>query len=246
MAATITVEEERGTYVRSPHRHNGYYAGDFSGLDLTVPFRATTYSPEVYADVPMDDSTRVALGWRHDSNGGDASYSVDVNRVFARVEKSFDLGGDWRFDVAPMAWFYVGRAGTVTDVRDYYGYTSLTAAILQKDGIKLSLTGRGNFDTGRGAAEAFLSYPLVRIGGVVEDLLAFQHGAAARRQVLAVGRDVDVPAGHLLRRGRLAQAILVGMHGACRQCGGRRQRPRQAAQQAGQAEDGAIVKRTHW
>ena len=44
MAATITVEEERGTYVRSPHRHNGYYAGDFSNLDLTVPFRATTYA----------------------------------------------------------------------------------------------------------------------------------------------------------------------------------------------------------
>lgn len=43
MSASITVEEERGTYVRSPHRHNGYYAGDFSRIDLTVPFRATTY-----------------------------------------------------------------------------------------------------------------------------------------------------------------------------------------------------------
>lgn len=43
MAASITVEEERGTYRRSPHAHNGYYAGDFSRLDLRVPFRATSH-----------------------------------------------------------------------------------------------------------------------------------------------------------------------------------------------------------
>jgi hypothetical protein len=31
MAASITVEEETGTYVPTwRHRHNGYYAGDFS------------------------------------------------------------------------------------------------------------------------------------------------------------------------------------------------------------------------
>ena len=43
MAASITIEEERGTYVRSPHHpHNGYYAGDFSRLDLGAPFRAAT------------------------------------------------------------------------------------------------------------------------------------------------------------------------------------------------------------
>jgi hypothetical protein len=36
MAASILIEEERGTYTRSPHPHNGYYAGDFR----------TTRSPE--------------------------------------------------------------------------------------------------------------------------------------------------------------------------------------------------------
>jgi hypothetical protein len=29
MAASIAIEEERGTYTRSLHPHNGYYAGDF-------------------------------------------------------------------------------------------------------------------------------------------------------------------------------------------------------------------------
>jgi hypothetical protein len=33
MAASIVIEEERGTYDRTLHPHNGYYAGDFR----TVP-----------------------------------------------------------------------------------------------------------------------------------------------------------------------------------------------------------------
>lgn len=129
------------------------------------PFRSTTYSPELYADVPLDETTRVAIGWRHDSNGRGELDSVDINRIFARAEKTFDLGGDWRLDVAPQAWFYVGHSGSFHDMPDYYGYTSLSAAIQKKDGLKLSLTGRGNFETGRGAAELFASYPLAPIGG---------------------------------------------------------------------------------
>ncbi len=131
------------------------------------PFRSTNYSPEIYADVPVDDTTRVAIGYRHDSNGRGVVDSIDVNRVYLRAEKSFDLGGDWRFDVAPQAWFYVGNTGTAPTLRDYMGYTSLTASIGQQDGIKLAVTGRGNFQTRRGSAELFVSYPLARIAGGV-------------------------------------------------------------------------------
>ena len=129
------------------------------------PFNSTIYSPEIYADSALDDTTRVAIGWRHDSNGRGDPESVDLNRIFARVEKQFDLGGDWRLDVAPMAWFYVGPKRAAQDVPDYYGYTSLSASIQQKDGFKLSLTGRGNVETGKGSAELFASYPLARLGG---------------------------------------------------------------------------------
>ncbi|NIJ22133.1 hypothetical protein FHS95_003844 [Sphingomonas naasensis] len=131
------------------------------------PFRSTNYTPEVYADVPVDETTKVALGWRHDSNGRGALDSVDLNRLFGRVEKSFDLGGDWHLDVAPQAWFYVGKLGVAPDVKDYFGYTALTAAIRQKDGLKIAITGRGNFETRRGGAELFASYPLAPIGGGV-------------------------------------------------------------------------------
>lgn len=127
------------------------------------PFRSTNYSLEVYADIPVDETTRVAIGYRHDSNGRGELDSVDLNRVYLRAEKSFDLGGDWRLDVAPQAWFYVGKLGTAPDVKDYFGYTSLTASLGQRDGLKLSLTGRGNFETRKGGAELFVSYPLARI-----------------------------------------------------------------------------------
>jgi hypothetical protein len=128
------------------------------------PFNSTIYSPEVYADSALDDTTRVAIGWRHDSNGRGDPDSIDLNRIFARVEKQFDLGNDWRLDVAPMAWFYVGSSGAARDVPDYYGYTSLTAAIQHRDRLKLSLTARGNVETAKGSAELFASYPLARIG----------------------------------------------------------------------------------
>lgn len=129
------------------------------------PFRSTNYAPEIYADLPIDPTTTLALGYRHDSNGRGAVGSVDANRIFARVEKSFDLGDDWRLDVAPQAWLYVGKRVSTADLRDYWGYSSLTAAIAQKDGIKIAVSGRGSFDTGRGSAELFVSYPLARLGG---------------------------------------------------------------------------------
>ena len=142
----------------------GYTQTMFWALDRpSGPFRSTNYSPEVYADIPFDETTRVALGWRHDSNGRGDLDSVDLNRIFLRAEKSFDLGGDWRLDIAPQAWFYVGRLGVAPDVKDYFGYTSLTAAIGQQDGLKLAVTGRGNFETGKGAAELFVSYPIARV-----------------------------------------------------------------------------------
>lgn len=128
------------------------------------PFRATTYSPEAFFDVPVADRLRLAVGYRHDSNGEGDPTSIDVNRLFVRAVRSFDLGRGWQVEVVPQAWVYVGREGYTADVKDYYGHFGLKASIGQPDGVKLSLSGRGSVDTGRGGLEAFLSYPLVRLG----------------------------------------------------------------------------------
>jgi hypothetical protein len=38
------IEEDRGTYTRTRHPHNGYYAGDFSGT-IGRPASAVTSAP---------------------------------------------------------------------------------------------------------------------------------------------------------------------------------------------------------
>jgi outer membrane phospholipase A len=130
------------------------------------PFRSTIYSPEVYADVPVGEDTVFALGYRHDSNGRGLPGSIDVNRLFVRAQHSFDLGSDWRLDVAPMGWIYVGNEGPWgRNVRRTWGNSAITAAIRQQDGLKLSATARGSFETGRYSGELFASYPIGRITG---------------------------------------------------------------------------------
>lgn len=128
------------------------------------PFRATIYSPEIFVTMPYGDDLDFDIGYRHDSNGrGVDDGSLDANRIYGRVTKRFDLGHDWYLTVAPEAWLYVGAHSGRGDLARYWGYTSLTAAIGQENGLKIAVTGRGNIDSGRGAAEMFVSYPVARI-----------------------------------------------------------------------------------
>lgn len=127
------------------------------------PIRTQGYSPELFFDVPIDSSLIVGAGYRHDSNGGGVTDSVDVNRYFLRASKTFDLAHGWTLGVTPMAWGYFGSRGLAPDIDRYWGYSSLGLAIGQRDGWKVAVTARGNPATGKGGAEALLSYPIVRI-----------------------------------------------------------------------------------
>jgi hypothetical protein len=49
MAATRTIEEERGTYISHVHPHNGYWAGDFSRREVRTP---TVLHPHSAAATP--------------------------------------------------------------------------------------------------------------------------------------------------------------------------------------------------
>lgn len=129
------------------------------------PFRSTIYSPEVYADVAAGENSVISVGYRHDSNGRGLPGSVDVNRFFLRGQHSFDLGNDWKLDVAPMGWLYVGNEGAATNLRRTWGNSSLTLAIRQQDGLKVAATARGSFESGRASGEVFASYPLRPLGG---------------------------------------------------------------------------------
>lgn len=138
----------------------------FWRLDLpSGPFTHTTYSPEVFADVPLDPTATLGFGWRHDSNGEGPATSIDANRIFVRLTKAFDLGDGWRAEVTPQAWLYVGTQGVAPDLDRYWGNASLGLTLVKPDSLKLSLTARGNPRSGRGAAELFASYPLAPLDG---------------------------------------------------------------------------------
>lgn len=127
------------------------------------PIRTEIYSPEVFLDVPVDPTLKIGGGYRHDSNGGGPATSIDVNRYYLRATKTFDLGREWNLSVQPQVWGYFGNRGLAPDLDRYWGYTALGLSLGQRDGWKVAVTGRGNPGTGKGSAEAFLSYPLARI-----------------------------------------------------------------------------------
>lgn len=129
------------------------------------PITATIYRPEVFYEREFGDSMKIAVGYRHDSNGGGVADSVDLNRFYIRANQRFDLGGRWRLDIAPEAYGFFGPRGLARDVDRFFGFGGITASLLEEDGVKLSVQARGNPGTGRGAAELFASYPLRRLGG---------------------------------------------------------------------------------
>lgn len=53
MAASLTIEEESGTYRTRPrHTHNGYYAGDLSGQPLRLlTFKDNQYQTSIVRSV---------------------------------------------------------------------------------------------------------------------------------------------------------------------------------------------------
>ncbi|HTG39321.1 phospholipase A [Sphingomonas sp.] len=137
----------------------------FWRVDLpSGPFTSTNYNPEVFYEVPLSQDAVTAVGYSHDSNGRGEVGSIDVNRIYARATRRFDLGDRWYAEVTPQLWFYVGAQGVADDIEDYMGYGQISAAIGQTDGLKLQVVARGNPGTGRGAAELFASYPLARLG----------------------------------------------------------------------------------
>ncbi|WP_086011197.1 phospholipase A [Sphingomonas sp. PAMC 26605] len=151
------------------YTHTMFWAVDRA----STPVRAQGYSPEVFVDVPVSPSLLIGGGFREDSNGGGVTNSIDVNRLYLRAHKTFDLGDRWRLALAPMVWGYFGDQGLAPDLDRYWGYTSLGMTLGQRDGWKLAVTGRGNPGTGKGSAEAFLSYPLVRIDDRLPRLYLF-------------------------------------------------------------------------
>lgn len=129
---------------------------------LSRPFRETNYMPELMLALRPDLEAggvrwRLAnIGFAHQSNGRGDPLSRSWNRVYA------ELGFETR-DLALLIrpWYRIKEDAAKDDnpdITDYLGHGDVTA-IYRVAGHTLTLTGRGNLRTGKGAGQFEWSTP---------------------------------------------------------------------------------------
>jgi phospholipase A1/A2 len=138
------------------------------------PFRETDYQPEVIlAFRPELFTDQTALGggvdWRvfnvgflHHSNGQSDPLSRSWNRLYAQFgfEKSDPAGGDWALLLRP--WYRFKEAAAKDDnpdITDFMGHGDIRL-LYRKGAYSISLMGRGNPRTGKGAGQLEFVFPL--------------------------------------------------------------------------------------
>ena len=137
------------------------------------PFRETNYQPEVIFAIRPDlltDYTKfddvtwrlLNIGFLHQSNGQSDPLSRSWNRVYAQLgfERSDPQRGDWAVLLRP--WYRIKEKSSKDDnpdITDYIGHGDVQV-LYQKGPYALSVTGRGNLRTGRGAGTIDFTFPL--------------------------------------------------------------------------------------
>jgi phospholipase A1 len=128
-------------------------------------FRETNYEPELILTTRTDydlfgwKGRMVNLGLLHQSNGRDLPLSRSWNRVYAQAGLE---RGDWALLVRP--WYRIPDKASDDDNPDisrYMGYGDVTA-IWKRGGHLVTLLGRLNAGTGKGAAQVDWAFPISR------------------------------------------------------------------------------------
>lgn len=145
------------------------------------PFRNIDYQPELFYLTPSATfsngiSLSAQAGIRHESNGRDGTASRSINSIYAAPMAAFPLGGGYRLSLAPRISFYVGDTSDNPDIRRYRGNSGLFMEVGTDGGLRISTLTRFNFRSGKGAANADISYPLKRILGGGPDFYLFGQG----------------------------------------------------------------------
>ncbi|PZU69496.1 MAG: phospholipase [Sphingobium sp.] len=142
------------------------------------PFRNIDFQPElIYVTPGFDLTDRVTLGAqagiRHESNGRDGPQSRSINSLYIAPVISTAVTSGYRLTVAPRLSLYVGDKSDNPDIVRYRGHAGLFMEVGEDEGLRLSTSTRFNFDSGKGAINADLSYPLPRLLGGGPDFYLF-------------------------------------------------------------------------
>ncbi len=142
---------------------------------LSRPFLETDYQPEaIFAFRPQlffgETPEYAGVEWQlfniglvHQSNGKSEPLSRSWNRVYAQFgfEKKLNADGD-RLAVLVRPWYRLPEQASKDDnpnITDFLGYGDVTA-VYRNGPFLLSLMGRGNLHTGKGAGQLELAFPL--------------------------------------------------------------------------------------
>jgi len=146
--------------------------------DVSSPFRETNYQPEIFYFVPLlwspfGTTTSTVFGLEHQSNGQIQGFSRSWNRLYTGllVEK-----GNYFGFIRP--WYRLPEKAKSTpnspdgddnpDILDFMGHGELLLGA-RGERFEYSARLRGNFSTGKGAAQLSMSFPMFgRFRGVVQ------------------------------------------------------------------------------
>ena len=130
------------------------------------PFRETNYQPEViYAYAPKVENFEawrlLTLAYLHESNGRSGVESRSWNRVYAQFGFEKDFGDGRNLELYVRPWVRVREEAMRDDnpdITDFLGHGDVTA-VLRNCGHTVTLMGRGNARTRKGAFQATYSSP---------------------------------------------------------------------------------------
>ncbi|NMH59102.1 phospholipase A [Alteromonas sp. MYP5] len=137
--------------------------------NISKPFRETNYQPELFYIAPlpwqlMGGNTGFIVGVEHQSNGRGELFSRSWNRVYTHF-----LFEKENFALSLKPWVRLSEDEKTSpldsdgddnpDIEDYLGHFELTM-VYRWDALELSLRGRQNQHTHKGALEMGLTFPL--------------------------------------------------------------------------------------
>jgi len=132
-------------------------------LEDSLPFRETSYQPEIFWTLPIHDDTmkNLKIGYLHESNGKGGDESRSWNRVYASTDLEFG-----NLKITPRIWHSFVFDDGNDDIRQYMGYGDINFEYTFGRHKAMAMV-RNNlrFDSdNRGALELGFMFPLFNTG----------------------------------------------------------------------------------